>query len=276
MQDLVEDAATAGRTLVRWCLLDVIERCPAERSCESCALWDDCRGVAKERGDGFFKIDDAIAMKARVSQDVWASEMLCRRPSVRGLVFGMFDAVAHVQSDPPFALDHACEWWLAMDFGYSAPFACLWIAKRGEDYFIVDEYLQDQRTLAQHVAEVKSRRWPPTHRVACDPAGNGRNDQTAKSNVDLLRASGFTVRTKPSHIVDGIELIRAALRSATGQTRLRIHPRCAKLIRALQSYHYATARSEMPDKDGTHDHPIDALRYFFINHQTGRTALRNY
>ncbi|MGN6505594.1 MAG: hypothetical protein ACTHM6_08530 [Tepidisphaeraceae bacterium] len=276
MQKIVDEAVPAGRQLVRWCLLDVIERCPPERDCATCPLWSDCGGLAKERGDGFFRIDDAIAMKARVSEDVWNSEMLCRRPSVRGLVFAMFDPAAHVTATPPFPLDSAGEWWLAMDFGYSAPFVCLWIVRRGDAFYVIDEYLQEQRTLDQHLREVRSRAWPAVTRVACDPAGQGRNEQTAKSNVDLLRASGFVVKTKPSQIVDGIELVRAALKSAAGSIRLHIHPRCAKLIRAMQSYHYATDRSELPDKDGTHDHPIDALRYFFINQQSTRAGLRVY
>lgn len=276
MQTVIDDAYSSGRKVVRWCLLDVLEKCPAERECATCPLWDDCRGVAKERCEGFFKIDDAVAMKARVSPDIWASEMLCRRPSVRGLVFAAFEPAVHVTDAPPFALDSSVEWWLAMDFGFSAPFVCLWIAKRGEHIYIIDEYLQDQLTLDAHLATVKDRPWPAARRIACDPAGNGRNDQTARSNVDLLRAAGYAVKTRPSQIVDGIELVRAALKSAAGQVRLHVHPRCAKLIRALQSYHYVGPRSELPDKDGTHDHPIDALRYFFINQQSSRATPRAY
>ncbi|HEX8348639.1 MAG TPA: hypothetical protein VF598_01635 [Hymenobacter sp.] len=214
-------------------------------------------------------------MKARVSEDTWNSEMLCRRPSTKGLVFNAFDAETHVRFEPPFDPADA-EWTLAMDFGFSAPFVCLWIARSGDSTYVVDEYLQDQRTLDRHLAEVKKRPWPATTRVACDPAGNGRSDQTARSNVDLLRATGYRVKSRPSAIVDGIELVRAALKSATGHTRLHVHPRCTRLIRALQCYHYATDRSELPDKDGVNDHPIDALRYYFVNSQTSPTVPRTY
>jgi hypothetical protein len=60
MQKIVDDAPAAGRSVVRWCLLDVLEKCPPDRDCAACPLWDDCGGVAKTHGDGFFKIDDAI------------------------------------------------------------------------------------------------------------------------------------------------------------------------------------------------------------------------
>src|SRR5207248_1817477 len=91
------------------------------------------------------------------------------------------------------------------------------------------------------------------------------NDQTARSNIDLLKQSGYTVRPRGSRIVEGIELIRAALRSGTNESRFTVDPRCQRLIRALAAYRYPDAASELPLKDGVHDHLIDALRYFFIN-----------
>ena len=33
----------------------------------------------------------------------------------------------------------------------------------------------------------------------------------------------------------------------------------------MKAYRYAEGGSEIPIKDGEHDHLIDALRYFFVN-----------
>jgi len=53
-----------------------------------------------------------------------------------------------------------------------------------------------------------------------------------------------------------------------------------RLIEAMQCYHYpesAGLPSELPLKDGLYDHPIDALRYFFINQiQPTKTSTRRY
>jgi hypothetical protein len=58
--------------------------------------------------------------------------------------------------------------------------------------------------------------------------------------------------------------------------------------KAMQCYHYpdsplgtpygaARAPGELPLKDGLYDHPIDALRYFFINHaHPEKTSTRRY
>jgi hypothetical protein len=103
-------------------------------------------------------------------------------------------------------------------------------------------------------------------RVYCDPAGAGKNSQTASSDVTLLKKAGYRVQFRSSRIVDGVELIRAALRPAWGEPKLFIHPRCQRLTKAMRSYRYAPDGSELPLKDGEHDHLIDALRYFYINH----------
>lgn len=262
--------------LVRWCILDVLERCPSERDCATCPLYDDCKGIAKTRCEGFFPIDDAIVMKSRVSRETWDAEMLCLRPSLTDRVFTPFDRDVHVRSDPPFVLGRDCDWWLAIDFGFSNPFVCLWIITHGDEVYVIDEYAARGRTIDQHMAEIHARPWPRAKRIACDPAGNGKSDQTARSNVDRLREYGYLVKTRGSAIVDGIELIRAALRSATGRTRLTFHPRCVNLLRAIQSYHYPEGGGELPVKDGEHDHPIDALRYFFANSTTHRITRRAY
>lgn len=274
MHRVVEDAERSGVAVVRWCLLEVLERCPTSRDCGSCPLWDDCRGVAKTRCDGFVTIDDAVAMKRQVSAETWEAEILCRRPSVRGCVFPTFDPAVHVRAEARgsevgdvthVALPHFS---LAVDFGFAAPFVCLWVETHPDGTaHVVDEYLQPQRTLDEHAAAIRARPWPvgPTPRVACDPAGAGRNEQTALSAANVLRRHGFAVRHRPSRIADGLELVRRALRPATGPPRLFVHPRCEKLILAMRSYRYPDGGGELPVKDGEHDHPVDALRYHFVN-----------
>jgi hypothetical protein len=89
------------------------------------------------------------------------------------------------------------------------------------------------------------------------------------------------VRYRRSGILDGIELIRRAIRDGQGRSSLVISPRCCRLIEAMQCYHYpqdlAAAGGELPLKDGVYDHPIDALRYFFVNYKCKpKTIIRHY
>lgn len=277
MQRIIDQAEAANTHIIKWCLLDVLQRCPPERTCADCDLRDDCNGVAKSACEGFFSIEDAIRAKRRVSLQTWECEMLCRRPAIRDSVFPEFNPEIHIADSPLGRRSTPGEIWLAIDFGYSNPFACLWIHCREDGIIhVIDEYIQQRRPLHEHIVHIQSRAHPPATHVACDPSGNGKNDQTAQSNVDLLRQHYNHVHTKGSRIADGLEKIRAGLRPAAGDPTLFVHPRCKKLIRAFQSYHFAPGGSELPLKDNENDHPIDALRYFYINHRGGNLRGRPY
>jgi hypothetical protein len=268
MRRVIDEAKTHDVPVMRWCLLDVLESCPAERDCEECALHDDCGGRAKRAGGGWVTRDDAVAMKRRVSLETWQSEMLCQRPSTRGRVFPTFDVDRHVKEfEPP-----AGRWSLGMDFGFAAPTVALWIVDDGRAAWVIDEHIEAGRTLEQHVRLIAERPWPTARDIACDPAGLQRNSHTATSDVALLRQHGHRVRCRPSRITAGLELIRRALQPAEGEPRLVIHPRCVGLIRALQGYRYPPTGGELPLKDGDHDHAVDALRYWFVNQPTREVA----
>jgi len=275
MSKIVENAGKTGAKIIKWCILEVLEKCQEDRECATCPLYDDCRGVAKEKCDGFVSIDDVIAMKRRVNKDTWESEMMCRNPSLHDCVFDPFKPEVHVLEHPPLFGER--DVWLGIDFGYSAPFVCLWIAIYDKGFFVLDEYVQRKQTTDVHIEMIQRRPHGYVRMAACDPAGSAKNEQTGKSSVEALMDAGFTVRKKHSHIVDGVDKIRAALRPAHGPARLFIHPRCKHLIAAMKSYRYGEGSGEVPLKDGEHDHLIDALRYFFVNYpEPGNTQHSRY
>lgn len=271
MHDLVNKAQENKTKIFKWCVWEAIENC-AGRSCSQCPLNSDCQGKAKI-ADGFLKIDDVIAQMRRSSRAAFESEMLCLRPSLENVVFAEFKPQLHivpVQYNPNLPL------YRTLDFGFVNPFVCLWIQIDAKGtIFVIDEYIQSRKTIDVHAEEIKNRK-PYNDNVImtfCDPAGAGVNDVTGTSPVSRLRAAGIKLRYRPSEINTGVELIRRALKTGDNKTNLIINPRCGRLIEAMQSYHYPqTGSIEQPQKDGIYDHPIDALRYFFINFYHPHTA----
>jgi hypothetical protein len=279
MQKTVASAPQLQIPIFKWCVWEVIEKC-VDRNCSQCPLWSDCQGKAKE-ANGYLKIDDCITQMRRASRAGWEAEMLCHRPSLDNIVFSEFDPTVHVQ---PVDYDPNLPLYRALDFGFVNPFVCLWIqVDRFGLVRVIDEYVRSRATIDVHAAQVKARTPVPEEQVAatfCDPAGGSVNDITGTSVVRELRALGITVRSRRSGILEGIELIRRAIRSGDGQSKLFISSRCPRLIEAMECYHYPESGripSELPLKDGLYDHPVDALRYFFINHtRTGRISARRY
>ncbi len=279
MQREVTSALDFGTPIFKWCVWEVIEKCIG-RSCSQCPLSPDCRGKAKA-ANGYLRIDDCITQMRRASRACWEAEMLCKRPSRQNVVFDEFDPAVHVQPidyDPNFPL------YRSLDFGFVNPFVCLWLQVDDAGVVrVIDEYVRSRATIDVHAEQMKGQTPIPEEQVAatfCDPAGKSVNDVTGTSAIRELRAMGIIVRSRRSGILEGIELIRRAIRSGDGQSRLLISPRCQRLIEAMECYHYPEsggAPGELPQKDGLYDHPIDALRYFFVNHaRPAKTATRRY
>jgi hypothetical protein len=263
---------------MKWCLWEVIEPCPADRSCSRCPLWTDCEGKARG-ADGYFPINDAIAQKARASRQAWEAEMLCLRPRADRLVFAEFDPARHVATagyHPGLPL------YRAIDFGYANPFVCLWVQVKddggrgagggsgdpdltGVQLRVIGEYVARERPVAEHAREMAARDPGPVAATFADPAGWQRSDVTGTGPCQELARAGLRVRTPRAGILEGVELLRRLLKPRDGgQAGLVVDPSCTWLVRAFQEYHWDESgdghRNERPAKDGA-DHPIDALRY---------------
>ncbi|MGB2998860.1 MAG: hypothetical protein WBC59_09535 [Phycisphaerae bacterium] len=290
-----ECASHSAPALLKWCLWEVIERCPPERSCSRCPLWPDCEGRAR-RAEGYFPIDDAIAQRTRASRAAWEAEMLCLRPRADRLVFASFDPSRHVA---PVAYTPDLPLYRALDFGYANPFVCLWVQVKGPDSSgfeppsaagavndldlsgvqvrVVAEYVARERRIAEHLREIRTRDPGPVMATFADPAGWQRSDVTGTGPCQELARLGVRVRTPRAGILEGVEAVRRLLKERPGGAGLVVDPSCRWLVRAFQEYHWREsadgALSETPAKDGA-DHPIDALRYLVTGLFLKRSALR--
>ncbi len=273
MHRLVGEAREGGtRRLFRWGLVDVLGVCEADRACEApCGLLGECAGRAKQRdaagmAPGHVEVDDALTQKSRVSDATWKSEMLCLAPKRSDCVLPEFGRESHVVNELPGARD-AWAWVGGMDFGIRAPTVVLW---GGVDpsgvLWICDERVVSGVTLGEHIGAIKGAPWPSLSWIGVDPAGGQRSGQTGLSDIQAMRREGLVVKHRRLGVGQGLELVRARLRPASGAPTLLVHPRCERLIESLETYRYPADRPESlePVKDGS-DHAVDALRYLIQN-----------
>lgn len=270
MRKVINDAQDTGVPVFRWCLWETIEKCTG-RECSRCPLNSYC-GEKAQRSNGYLTIDDAITIMRRSSRQGFETEMLCLRPNLEGVVFADFDPKVHV-GEADFRREERTS-YLGIDFGFNNPFVCLWVqVDRDEHVYVIDEYVRSRTVIAEHIKVLRDRLPLPPRKqtVCCDPSGSGPNGVTGTSEIEALKAAGFIVKSSGSRITDGLEQIRRALRNGEGRSTLTISPKCTRLIEAMECYHYPPATlgtlSERPLKDGVYDHPIDALRYFFMNYR---------
>jgi hypothetical protein len=278
MQQLIDNAAVSKVRVFQWCVWEVIEKCGPERKCDACPLWKDCAGKAKN-ASGYLKIDDVIDQMRRSSRKGFEAEMLCLRPQMDNAVFEDFSLDEHVK---PAGYDPNLPLYLAMDFGYSNPFVCLWVQvdKNGVTR-VIDEYIQNKTLIGKH-GEAVIGRTPgglgSIMRAYCDPAGTHCNSVTGTSDIQELTAMGIHCVYRCSAILDGVDMIWKALKNGQGESHFVVDPKCRQLIEAMRCYHYpqdaAKRANEQPVKDGVYDHPIDALRYYFVNHEGPKPKAR--
>jgi len=294
MHRLVEECRAGRRRLLRWGVVDALEHCPPERVCRederACPLLPECAGRAKARApieSGHIAIDDAITLKGRVSSAVWETEMLCLRTRRTDAVLPEFDATKHLFHDDDSVRRDSLLWIAGMDFGIRSPTVVLWAGITPDGCIhIVDERSVADLPLREHLgvmlrglARTGMDAWPRPSWVAIDPAGCSRDQQSGCSNADLMRAAGFTLRTRVHEVRLGLNGVRARLAPAHGPPTLRIHERCAVLIESLLRYRYDHTRPESltPVKGEGFDHAIDALRYLIMNHDhPDKTHLSTY
>ncbi|MEM9346853.1 MAG: hypothetical protein AAGB26_09575 [Planctomycetota bacterium] len=278
-----ELTASDNHRLYNWNVMDVVARCPPSIPCKGCAAWADCRGRAKE-ADGHLPVQDMIAQRLRLSDDLWGAEMMCNRPGTRSAVYPRFNPELVVEDVEPWHKRRDGHlppqdmpkgrgvWFGGMDFGLRNETVVLWAwaASRKPDavLHIAGEYIAKERIISHNLsaADARARKHglpglAMLDALAVDPAGRQRSSQTGESEVDVLRRARCTVRTPRAPLRMGIEAVMHRIDHGL----LRIHPRCTGLILALQKYRYNPKRptDENPLKEGS-DHACDALRYLIL------------
>jgi len=289
MSQMIELAKAGKFPLYTFCIFEVLETCPDERSgpnlekCPECPIQQWChedrdldpegRPKAK-RSRGHYAID-ALIQKARVvSSRVFESDYLCRGPKSQGAWFSDFNPVMNVTEQAeydPFWPVH-----LAIDSGVYTGAVLFQIIPRSTRRGVVDEvrvfgeYLKEGKPAfecAQEIlALVRERSQGRIDHASTDPSGGARNPvgPTVLKEYERAGLGRLTHWPKSGSVSDGLQLVESFLMPAEGETRLLIHPRCDQLITAFQSYRRAKRAGQWTDAPEDPQHPhedlIDALR----------------
>ena len=286
-----------GVSLHKWNVWESIEACPRDRhqqgrGCDACPLEPACRAKARQcrvdpqwrvgiaaEADGLCAIDDVIKAYRKVGEATWRAEYECRRPSVEGLVYREFEESVHRVRSVPAALTV----YRSIDWGFNT-FVCLWLGVDAEDVvYLLDTYKAERSRLSVHAEAILAHRLRRVRATYCDPAGRSRNDQTGRTNVEEFRGHGiectYSLSASAREIANGVQLIRAALKPASGPPRLFYidTDRNRAFVRDMLSYRNRRVNDtyiDQPVDPQPAEHTMDALRYFFVNRIRPREILR--
>jgi hypothetical protein len=177
-----------------------------------------------------------------------------------GQVYDRFSRELHVWAEMPEPdLENDPVAIIGIDFNVGNCNAVIGF-RRGRELHIWDEIAGAHDT-DDMGAELRRRYGE--HRLAGYPDASGANRSTnsSRSDIAILADYGISNNAPSSNppVRDRVATVQALLLNGKGETRLRIHPRCRKLIESLEMQSYSE-RGE-PDKTAGHDHMPDALGY---------------
>lgn len=191
------------------------------------------------------------------------------RTPPEGQAFPEWDASVHVVDGVKLGAD----WprWRAIDYGYAAPFCCLWIAKRPDGSIVVYRELYGTGLTAfEQALQVRVLSAGETYKASVgDPAmwASNREGRRHQSVADQYREMGVKLTRATNDRLAGWERLHQYLSwdEATAETplyppRLLVSKSCVNLIRTLPLLVRDPHRVEDVDTD-MEDHAPDALRY---------------
>ena len=214
-------------------------------------------------------IDDTFVQEAKATMDpiLWRQEFEASIESLLGAVYPDFNRQNIFPTD----------YWqnerlvFGVDFNRT-PFCGCILQVQGDRPAVLRGYVlinSDTHEMAQAV-----RADFPFQEILCCPDPTGRRLQTSSamglSNHAILQKYSFRIKAPraPWSIRDKVSATRLMIRDANGHRRLKVDPRCKRVIRSLSKLEYRAGAS-VPDPKSDHSHMADALGYACIALQKG-------
>jgi hypothetical protein len=282
MEELLERGRAGEFPTFHFCVFDVLERCPEERSglhlerCETCPLKPWCHDVPDgtlpkaKRACGHYAIDSLIQKTRAVSRRIFEADYLCSGPKADGVWFPQFDVKRHVRIEADY--NPAQPAYLAVDPGVftGAVLFQIWWLDGVPTVNVFADYLCEGKSARENADALRElARTTCNGRLGgayCDPASGARNP-IGPTVLAEYAAVGFPLTpwdTANPSVSDGLERLEGLLCPADGVPRLLIHPRCKDLIRGFQAYRRAERQGQWQDFPADPQHPhedvMDALR----------------
>lgn len=191
-----------------------------------------------------------------------------------GQVFKEWRKPVHVIE--PFKLPHDWNRLRGIDFGFSNPFACVWVAKDKDGrYYVYDEHYETGRLNAYHAEQIHGgkydgdrinpRKWQAKH----PHFGASYSDHDAQQRAELNRLGVYCTPANKSNVLGGISFLRSLMMiQGDGRPKFYVFSNCVNLIREIRGYHWPMAigagqRMRNPKELPVdfENHAIDAVRY---------------
>mgnify|MGYP003627835235 CR=1 FL=1 len=205
--------------------------------------------------------EEIEAARADLDERSFKQEYEASFINYQGQIYYNWDPEIHLQRKPIDDMKRNEILHVAMDFNID-PLVAAVCRINGDEIHVIDEvYINGSNTF--EMAEELNRRYPDNRLwVYPDASGQARKTSSNTSDHNILRQAGMTLKVKGINppVKDRLAAVNASLKSANGQVRLTIDPKCKNMISCISKQTYKEG-TQIPDKSSGFDHMNDALGY---------------
>lgn len=202
------------------------------------------------------------AARKDMDEKSFRQEFLASFESMSGRVYYAFDRkehIANVEFNPKLPI------WVGMDFNIDPMSTVIFQPQPNGQVWAIDEIVQVSSNTDDICAELEKRYYKYQNQVTIypDPAGSARQHARGESDLDIIREHGFKrikVRRQHSAVADRVNAVNRLLKTASGEIRLYINPRCKHLIDSFEQTLYIPGSRDV-DKSLGVEHSADAAGY---------------
>lgn len=211
----------------------------------------------------FIPKEELEAAKNDMDPKSYAQEFEASFETMSGRVYYAFDRKVHVR---PLAFNPELPILIGQDFNIDPMSSVVCQVQESGEVWAIDEIILPNSNTEELCDELERRYWRHIDDIVIypDPAGAYRGHQRGESDLDVFRKRGFKkhkYRRKHPPVADRVNAVNRMLKSANGSVRMRIDPRCKKLIEAFEQTLYVPGGREVDKRAGV-EHPADAAGYF--------------
>ena len=244
-----------------WSMTPIIPQISLEERIEKLPETDDIFHLDLDRNrqscGGYLPDKQVDILISEWPEEVQTSRIHGQFTSYYGAVYKTYSRSVHVV--PPFEIPQDWTLYRGIDFGFTNPFVCLWIAKdKDERYYVYREYYKAQTGIQEHISTIKSLSADEQYLTTyADP-------EDAEARSDMHKAGILTISANKD-VARGIETVQSKLKvKGDGKPSLYVFSTCTNTCREFATYHYPSGKSERSPADvpvSKDDHTLDALRY---------------
>lgn len=205
--------------------------------------------------------EEIEAAKSELDEKSFRQEYEATFETYAGMIYYNWNPGANVERRPVDDIPRNEILHVAMDFNVT-PLVAGIARITGNEIHFIDEIVMDGSNTYEMADELNSRY--PNNRmwVYPDASGQARKTSSNTSDHNILRQAGMTIKARGINppVKDRIAAMNASLKSANGEVKLTIDPKCKQIIKCISNQTYKEG-TQVPDKTSGLDHMNDAVGY---------------